>query len=69
MQLHEQLAHIRKEANINQSTLAKSLGVSQARISEYESGKREITIPTIRKWAEICGYDFNIQFTKKARMI
>lgn len=65
MQLHKQLSQIRHNAGLKQIDIAGILGVSQARISEYESGKREISLPTLRKWAEICGYDFNIQFTKK----
>lgn len=65
MSLHEQLAQIRKESGLKQNDIAKVLGVSHSRISEYESGKREISIPTLRKWADACGYELNFYFSEK----
>ena len=43
----------RKMKNISQVELAKSLGVSQAMIAQYESGKRTPKIETIKKIADI----------------
>ena len=46
-----QLVHYRMEHNLNQTELARELGVTQPMISQYESGMNNITV---KKLCEIC---------------
>ena len=47
----ERLKELRQEKNIGQNQLASDLGISNASISYYETGKQEPTASTIIKLA------------------
>lgn len=58
---------MRKAAGYTQADLAKMLGYSQAKISEYESGKHSPGFETIQRWADACGCEVRVDWKKKAR--
>lgn len=53
-------AEIRKEAGLTQRAAAALAESNQARISYLENGKADIFILTLRRWANIYGYDIEI---------
>ncbi len=59
---------IRKAKKISQATLAKKLGVSQARIAQIESGvgTSKITFDVIFSLLIALGYDYRVVTTKAA---
>ena len=52
MSIGENIRNIRKSKNMSQDELGRALGVSQAMIAQYESGKRKPKIGTLAKIAE-----------------
>jgi transcriptional regulator with XRE-family HTH domain len=50
-----QLRSIREERNLKQWELASDMGIAPRHISNYETGRVEPTVPTIRKLAEALG--------------
>lgn len=50
--LNQALKIIRKFHQVNQTELAKALGVSTSHISEIESGKNTITLEMLKKYAD-----------------
>lgn len=61
------LREMRLSAGLKQADLAKILGYSQAKISEYESGKHSPGFETIQRWADACGCEVEVDWKKKAR--
>lgn len=57
------LKYMRKNKNLKQDVLAKSLGISQQNLSRYENEQRIISFDTIENIAEKC--DYEIYFTNK----
>ena len=57
------LKYMRKNQNLKQETLAKSLNISQQNLSRYENEQRIISFETIEKIASTCGYQ--IYFVNK----
>ena len=51
----ERILELRKEKNISQATLAKSIGVSYAVVCYWETDRSEPTAPNIVKLAEFFG--------------
>ena len=51
MTRYERLQFARKRAGIPQLTMAEILGVNRATISDYETGRSELTVPKLLKWA------------------
>ena len=50
------LKDFRKKTKLNQSDFAKTVGVSQQLISQYERGKKSFSLGTYRKFKEAFGY-------------
>jgi len=67
MEIKTVLREMRKSAGLKQADLAKMLGYSQAKVSEYESGKHSPGFETIQRWAQACGCDVRVEWKKKAR--
>jgi len=67
MEIKTVLREMRKSAGLKQADLAKMLGYSQAKISEYESGKHSPGFETIQRWADACGCEVKVDWKKKAR--
>ena len=57
------LKYMRKNKNLKQDVLAKSLGISQQNLSRYENEQRIVSFDTIENIAEKC--DYEIYFTNK----
>lgn len=55
---HE-LAEMRKSAGLTQADVARSLGVSQARVSQIEHGQID-SLDTLRAYAEVLGAEVSI---------
>lgn len=57
--LPEKLLEIREKLNLRQGELIKKLGLEgeiyQGNISEYESGKRQPSLPVLLKYAQLAG--------------
>jgi transcriptional regulator with XRE-family HTH domain len=67
MEIKTVLREMRKSAGLKQADLAKMLGYSQAKVSEYESGKHSPGFETIQRWAQACGCEVGVEWKKKAR--
>lgn len=67
MEIKTVLREMRLSAGLKQVDLTKILGYSQAKISEYESGKHSPGFETIQRWAETCGCEVVVEWKKKAR--
>ena len=67
--MHNQLKHLRKEAKLTQSQLAKRLGdgYSRSHICNIEKGKRAVGLAFIERWAESCGFRIEVGFHKKTQ--
>lgn len=63
--LGDQLTKLRKNNGLTQEALAKKLGIPRSTYSNYENGKREPDIETIRKIASFFGVstDFLLGYT------
>ncbi len=53
MELHNRLRDLREDADLKQSELAEILGMKQQQYSEYERGKREMSI---RNYIKVAAY-------------
>ncbi len=51
------LKYMRKNQNLKQDNLAKSLNISQQNLSRYENEQRIVSFDTIEKIANVCGYE------------
>ncbi|MFP4600896.1 MAG: helix-turn-helix domain-containing protein, partial [Persicimonas sp.] len=51
----EQLRRLRKEAGLLQSAVADEVGITQGRLSEYESGERSPTADMLERLAKVLG--------------
>lgn len=51
------LAALRTQKGLTQAALAQKLGVTQATVANYESGRREPSIAMLRKIAQALGVD------------
>ena len=49
------LRHIRLEAKLTQTDLAKLLGVTQARVSKYEQGERRMDVLELKRVCDAVG--------------
>lgn len=57
MMIGKALKYMRKNQNLKQDVLAKTIGISQQNLSRYENEQRIISFDTIEKIAETCGYE------------
>ena len=55
----ERLKLLRTEANLSQSELAKTIGISKSSINMYERGEREPRLDTIKIMARYFNVDMN----------
>ena len=51
-QIRRNLAFLRKEHEIKQTTIAKELKTEQSMISQYETGKRVPSLDLLEKWCK-----------------
>lgn len=63
MTIQQKLRVLRKEAKLSQGQLGQKIGYTGSRVSDYETGQRQIGYTLIERWSEACG--FEITFTKK----
>lgn len=54
------LRHARKQAGLTQARLAKKCDVSQARISQMETGEEKIGLTALVKIIDACGYHLQV---------
>ena len=59
MSIGKKIKELRKSKNISQEKLADELGVSQAMIAQYESGKRNPKIETLNRIAKALTVDIS----------
>ena len=57
-----QLVKYRKEHNLNQSGLAKELGITQPMVSQYESGTNNITVKRLCEICEKIGVRVSVEY-------
>ena len=50
------VASLRKCDEINQTQMAKKLGISRAKLCDVEKGRRSISVDRAREWARIFGH-------------
>jgi transcriptional regulator with XRE-family HTH domain len=55
MDFPERLAHLRKQRNMTQQTLADATQVSATILKRYEAGKAQPTLPVLRRLAIVLG--------------
>ena len=55
----EKLKKARREAELDQTEVAKRLGKSQSYLSKIESGQRKIDVVQLKKFAKIYNKDIN----------
>lgn len=60
MSVKLKLKQIRKEKNLTQSQVAKSLGITRERYGLYETGKRQMSIEMLDKMAEF--YSISVDY-------
>lgn len=66
--LAQRIAELREEKHLNQSELARKLGVSQQFISQIETGQENnLTLDTILRLARTLGRSVKITFPKAPR--
>ncbi|MDP2906139.1 MAG: helix-turn-helix transcriptional regulator [Candidatus Omnitrophota bacterium] len=66
--LAQRIAELREEKHLNQSELARKLGVSQQFISQIETGQESnLTLDTILRLARTLGRSVKITFPKASR--
>ncbi len=51
----------RSKAGMTQTELASRAGVSQQVVSEYETGRKEPTLPSLRRLANAAGYEISMR--------
>lgn len=52
-----QLAMIRNQRNFSQADVAYAGKFAQSQVSEYETGSRVPRVDSLRRWADVLGYD------------
>ncbi|QMW06363.1 helix-turn-helix domain-containing protein [Spirosoma foliorum] len=57
-----QIKEARKSKGMTQKELGDKLGVSDSTVTQYESGKQNLTIETLHKIAEAIGVTFSTVF-------
>lgn len=60
MQIHERMKDLREDKDMNQTQVAKILGMKQQQYSEYERGFREMPIRTYIQLAQF--YDVSLDY-------
>jgi transcriptional regulator with XRE-family HTH domain len=64
--LARKLAQVRTDAGLSQSEIAKELGVKdRAIISQFESGKRQPSLPVLLKYARLAGVAVDVLIDDK----
>jgi transcriptional regulator with XRE-family HTH domain len=49
------LVQLREDAGVNQTTLARRLGITQSEVSKYERGERTLDVLRLRVWLRVLG--------------
>ena len=62
--INEFLQMARKRKNLNQTEVAKQLGLSAMGLSYLEKGSREIKVSVLERWASFLGYKVVIKLEK-----
>lgn len=52
------LVRLRDRAAIDQSTLARRLGITQSEVSKFERGERALDVIRLRAWLRVLGVGF-----------
>ena len=55
----------RRQAGLTQAALAKRAGITQPVVAAYETGRREPTLPTLRKLLGAAGYGLDLSLRRK----
>ena len=66
--LTHKLKKLRLDAGLTQSSLAYKMGDggnNKSFVSKVENGKLLPTLPSIAKWAEVCGYEVEVRFNAR----
>ena len=67
--LARKLRRVRVKARMSQGEIAKELGVTdRALISQFETGKRQPSLPVILKYARIAGISTDVLIDDKAKL-
>lgn len=67
--LARKLRRVRVRSGLSQSEIAKELGVTdRALISQYESGKRQPSLPVLLKYARLAGTIVDVLIDDKAKL-
>lgn len=61
-QVGQLIREARKAKGLTQKELGEKMGVGEPTITNYESGKQNLTINTLRKIADALGMEFGIFF-------
>lgn len=59
-QLGQILRELRSAAGLTRDSLAADLGITPNAITHYERGRRKIPLPTLERWAEVCGRSMHV---------
>jgi transcriptional regulator with XRE-family HTH domain len=57
---------LREEKGLNQTELAKLVGIGQTQMSEIESNKKNPSIKVLQKLADVLGFTFDDFFRREA---
>ena len=67
--LARKLRRVRVKAGLSQTEIAKELGVTdRALISQFESGKRQPSLPVLLKYARLAGTIVDVLIDDKAKL-
>ena len=67
--LARKLTRVRARAGMSQSEIAKELGVTdRALISQFETGKRQPSLPVLPKYARLAGVTVDVLIDDKAKL-
>lgn len=55
MKFGQNIKQIRKSMNVRQSELARKMSISQSYLSDIESGRKNLSIKTVKKLADSLG--------------
>lgn len=55
----------RRQAGLTQAALAKRAGITQPVVAAYETGRREPTLPTLRKLLSAAWYGLDLSLRRK----
>lgn len=63
-ELVRKMARARAAARMTQEEMAEAMGTTQSAVARLESGKCDLKLSTLKKYAEAAGYTLSIEFVK-----